>query len=239
MPAPGGAVADGAGRRLHVVFTDSTHGDLAIDAARPGLDRRRAAVAPGPWTWLRQVHGADVVVVEHPGQHAGARADAAVTACEGAVVAVQTADCAPVLLAGFHGEDLLAVGAAHAGWRGLQLGVLEATVAALGDLGATHVTWRLGPCISPAAYEFGAEDLDAVAARLGPQVRARTALGRPALDLRAGVRAALAATGAVEAEPGVAVDCTALDTRYFSHRARADVGRQAAVTWIAATRDVA
>ena len=231
-----GSVGD-AGRRLHVRFTDTSDGDLAVDADEPGLAARRAAVAPGRWTWLQQVHGARVVVVDHPGQHAGVEADAAVTSCVDAVLAVQTADCAPVLLAGWHQGDLVAVGAAHAGWRGLHLGVLERTVEELRALGATEVQWRLGACISPDAYEFGEQDLDVVARRLGPEVRSRTRDGRPALDLRAGVRAALAGVDAVEAEPGVAVGCTASDARWYSYRARRDAGRQSGVTWMSSDAD--
>ena len=225
-------VTDHAGRRLHALFTDRSHGDLAIDAAQPGLDERRAAVAPRPWTWLRQVHGATVVVVDAPGAGAGQSADAAVTRCSDAVLAVQTADCAAVLFAGWTDDRIAAIGAAHAGWRGLEAGVLERTVDALCSLGAEQVTWRLGPCISPDAYEFGDVELDRLSARLGNVVRSRTAEGHAALDLRAGVRAALASVGAVEQQPGVDVDCTASDPSYFSHRARGDLGRQAGVTWL-------
>jgi hypothetical protein len=129
--------------------------------------------------------------------------------------------------------DPLVVGAAHAGWRGLVAGVLEATVAAMADLGARHLRWRLGPCISPAAYEFGAADLDVVAGRLGDGVRASTASGRPALDLRRAVAAALEGTGArPELDDPLQVRCTARDADCYSWRARRDPGRQAALTWI-------
>src|SRR4051794_17563047 len=85
---------------VHTVFTSADDGDLRIDAPPDALDRRRRAIAPAPWTWLHQVHGAEVVVVHTPGDHAGAEADAAVTAATGAVLAVQTADCASILLVG-------------------------------------------------------------------------------------------------------------------------------------------
>ncbi len=94
----------------------------------------------------------------------------------GATLAVHTADCAGVLLVGTS-EERTVVGAAHAGWRGAELGVLEATVAAMRALGAERILWRLGPCISPAAYEFGAEDLARLAARWGSSVVARTGSG--------------------------------------------------------------
>jgi len=208
------------GRPAAIRFTRRDDGDLRIDADPAALDERRRRVAPGPWTWLRQVHGADVVVVTTPGQHAGAKADAAVTAVPGAVLAVHTADCVPVLL---DGDGV--VGAAHAGWRGLLGGVLERTVAALRDLGATAVTAHVGPHIRARCYEFGAPALDEVAARLGDGVRAETAWGTPALDLAAGVRAALDPLGVGVVDHG---GCTACEPDgLFSHRARGDAGRQA------------
>jgi YfiH family protein len=174
------------------------------------------------------VHGTAVVVVERPGEHAGAEADAAVTAAPGACLAVQTADCAPVLLAAADGS---VVGAVHAGWRGLLGGVVEAAVGAMRDLGATGVSARLGPCISPAAYEFGSGDLTTLALRFGPDVVAATPDGAPALDLRAAVRQALRDAGVEDLDVSAAT-CTATDPGWFSWRARRDVARQASVTWI-------
>ncbi len=174
------------------------------------------------------------MVVNTPGQHAGADADAAVTAEPGAVLAVHTADCAGVLLCAGT-DDGAVIGAAHAGWRGLESGVLQATVAAMRELGAQQVGWELGPCISPDAYEFGADDLDRLVQRYGPTLRGATAGGAPALDLRAGVAAALAEAGATAVlEDPLAVRCTASDPDCYSWRARSDQGRQAAVTWIEA-----
>lgn len=229
------------GAPVRLAFTDAADGDLRVDADTDDLARRRARIAAHPWTWLRQVHGADVVVVDRPGDGAGAEADAAVTATPGAVLAVHTADCAGVLLAGARAGGAPVVGAAHAGWRGLSLGVLQATVAAMADLGAERLVWRLGPCISPAAYEFGEADLDALCDRYGEDLRSRTADGRPALDLRAGVRAALSDAG-LDAAPdagdggGGPVPCTALDAGFFSWRARRDTARQAAVVWVEGER---
>lgn len=230
----GDRLTDAGHLLVHSRFTDRRDGDLCIDLPPDELEPRRAALAPLPWTWLRQVHGADVVTVSRPGEHAGVDADAAVTAVPGATLAVHTADCAGVLLRSEPERgDPLVVGAAHAGWRGLVAGVLEATVAAMEQLGARGIRWRLGPCISPTAYEFGARDLDTAAARLGDQVRASTPSGAPALDLRRGVAAALAAVGAhPELDEPLQVRCTAQDADCFSWRARRDPGRQAALTWI-------
>jgi YfiH family protein len=206
-----------------VVFTDRSSGDLAVGSV--GVDARRRAIVDAPWTWLRQVHGARVVVVGEPGEHAGVEADAAVTAVPGAVLAVQVADCAPVALVG----DAV-VGVAHAGWRGLAAGVLPATVDAMRALGAGSITATLGPCIRPGCYEFGAEDLDAVAGVLGDHVRGVTTGGRAALDVPAAVRASLAAAG-VEDVVDLGI-CTACSSEHWSHRARADRERQAVVAWI-------
>ncbi|MBS1836798.1 MAG: polyphenol oxidase family protein, partial [Actinobacteria bacterium] len=224
----------------HLVLTDAHDGDLSVPSAGSAptaeLIERRARIAAHPWTWLRQVHGARVVEVDRPGEWAGAEADAAVTSTTGAVLAVHTADCAGVLLVGDGSDPVTAepvrvVGAAHAGWRGLSNGVLEATVEHMRRMGATRFTWDVGPCISPAAYEFGPVELDELCDRLGPTVRGTTLDGAPAFDLRAAVRVALERAGldvSTGAGPQV-VACTALDDGFFSWRARQDLGRQAAL----------
>ncbi|UDY35981.1 polyphenol oxidase family protein [Dermatobacter hominis] len=228
----------------HLAFTDASDGDLRVP--EPGLSEspevaaRRHRIAPHPWTWLRQVHGRRVVEADAPGLWQGTEADAAVSATLGTVLSVHTADCAGVVFVG-DGEDpateepIRVVGAAHAGWRGLQDGVIEATVDAMRRLGANSFTWDLGPCISPAAYEFGEAELDRLCDQLGDDLRATTLDGAPALDVRAGVRAALRRAG-VDAGAGTGPDvvpCTALDEGFFSWRARQDAGRQAAVVWLA------
>ena len=209
-----------------VRFTAAADGDLSILQDPTVVAARRRGVVDLPWTWLRQVHGADVVLVGSPGDGAGREADAAVTAQPGAVLAVQTADCAPVALVSPEGV----VGAVHAGWRGVHQGVLQAAVEAMHDLGATDVAATLGPCIHAECYEFGADDLALLAGRFGDGVRGTTKSGTPALDVPAAVRAALAEAGVDQVDD---VDvCTACDARYFSHRARGDTGRQALVVWL-------
>ncbi|HZQ28874.1 MAG TPA: polyphenol oxidase family protein [Acidimicrobiales bacterium] len=192
---------------------------------RPAFDDP-AFDGPVPWTRLRQVHGAGVVVVEEPGGCSGQEADAAVTRVPGAHLAILTADCAPVALASAEGV----IGAAHAGWKGLTAGVLERTADAMRALGATTIEAALGPCVHPGCYEFAAADLDAVAARLGDGVRGRTSAGAPALDLPAGVRAALDRAGVtlVYEDPA----CTACSADLYSWRARRDDARQAMVVWL-------
>jgi hypothetical protein len=121
------------------------------------------------------------------------------------------------------------VGAVHAGWRGLSAGVVERAVDAARALGATDVHAVLGPCIRPECYEFGAADLDTVAATLGEGVRAVTSAGRPALDVPAAVAAALGRAGVTELDDLGA--CTACSDDYFSWRARGELARQAMVVW--------
>jgi YfiH family protein len=219
-----------------LAFCARADGDFGSGA--PGLDERRFALSPRPWTWLDQVHGAGVVVVSTPGQWAGARADAAVTTAVGATLAVRTADCVPVLLwaAGPGPSSGPVIAAAHAGWRGLYDGVVEATVGAMRDLGAHGVRAMIGPCISAEQYEFSERDLTTMALRFGPDVVAATHAGAPALDVAACARVALAAVGVSSVDQVDACTAASVDAagapRFFSHRARRDSGRQASAIWI-------
>lgn len=172
------------------------------------------------WAWVRQVHGGRVVDVEVPG--GGGDADALVTTERDLALVVLVADCAPIALVA--GE---AVSAVHCGWRGLTAGVIDAAVHGVRERGRSPVRAVVGPCISPAHYEFGPEQLDQVAIRIGTVVRARTEAGAPALDLRAGVGAALAAAGVADRTD---VDvCTFASTDHFSHRRDGVTGRQALI----------
>lgn len=209
---------------VRVRFTDRADGDFHIDGPAESLADRRRTLVGGEWTWLRQVHGAEVVEVAVPGGGAGREADGSVTTATGAVLAVHTADCAPVVLAA---DGVVAT--AHVGWRGLVADVLGAVVTHVRDRGGDDVRALLGPCIHPAGYEFGEHDLTAVVAAVGPTARATTASGRPALDLPAAVRAGLSRAGVEH------LDELGADTAgpgWFSHRTRGDEGRQVTVAWL-------
>jgi hypothetical protein len=207
----------------HVVCTGWAHGDMAGTGTT--VDRRRQAVVDLPWTILQQVHGARVVTVERPGGASGEAADASVTSREGAALAVLTADCAPVALASPEGL----VGTAHAGWKGLRAGVVEATVQSMRRMGATRIEAVIGPCIRPCCYTFGEDELTEIEARLGRQLRGTDRAGRPALDLPAGVRAALHAAGAtLVGEAGMCTGCT---DGLWSWRSGGTARRQATVAW--------
>lgn len=205
--------------RIHI--SERPEGDFRIPAG-PVVDR--------PWRTAKQVHGARVAVVDRACADPG-EADALVTTDPSIAVAVRTADCAPVLLVATGG--VAAVGAIHAGWRGLFDGVVERGVEALVELGGIDVQAVIGPAIGPECYEFSPADLDAVAARYGDGVRGRTRAGTPALDLVAGVRAALANAGVADAAITQVGTCTACDAdRWFSHRARSEAERMASAIWL-------
>ena len=206
-------------------FTDASDGDFRIDAEQPGLDDRRRAVVDAPWTWLTQVHGATVVEVGRPGDAAGTEADASVTATIRAPLAIQTADCVPVLLVG-NGI----VGAAHAGWRGLAHGVLDATLEVMRRHADGRIEALVGPHISAAAYEFGADDLADLVQRFGPSIAATSSTGTPALDVAEAVRISLDRLGIPD--PRFVGGCTGTSTRWHSHRVRGDRARQTSVIWL-------
>jgi YfiH family protein len=171
--------------------------------------------------WLRQVHGDRVLtVVAAPA--APPEADGAVTAAVDLPLVVLTADCAPVALIADG-----AVGVVHAGWPGLEQGVLGVAVDALRELSDRPIRAVLGPCVHPARYEFGADLLDRLVARLGPEVASRTSDGAPSLDIPTAVRVSLAHAGVDEVDDvGV---CTSASPDHFSHRRDGTTGRQAVV----------
>lgn len=145
------------------IFTGLNCGPGSSDQAEiVTINRARVAeamqVAPEYLVTVHQVHSADVVAVVEP-LIERPRADAMVSATPGIALAVLTADCQPVL---FADAEAGVIGAAHAGWRGAQDGVLEATLDAMEGLGAARerITAVIGPTISQAAYEVGPELLE-------------------------------------------------------------------------------
>lgn len=223
-----------------IAFTDRLGGVSAppYDTANLGFatgddpsavseNRRRVSEAlggtasdPGSWAWARQVHGGDVI--EPPGPGRAGDADALVTTDTGIPLLVLVADCAPVALVA--GDAIAAV---HVGWRGLLAGIVPAAVDVVRSRGHGPLRAVVGPCISAAHYEFGARELEEVTRHVGPQARARTAEGAPALDLRAGVRAVLGDAG-IEEHTDVDV-CTYASDAHFSHRRDGVTGRQALI----------
>jgi len=201
-------------------------------AVRENRARLSAAVGlPAAPLWLEQVHGS--TVIEHPGTLGDDRtppqADAAVTFAARQVCSVMTADCLPVVLADRAGTR---VGVAHAGWRGLAGGVLEATVRALRIEPRALVAW-LGPAISQTAFEVGAEVRAAFLARSAAHADAFVvnAAGRYQADIYALARHALGAAGVRDVSGGGA--CTSVDSqRFFSFRRDGSTGRMATLAWL-------
>lgn len=203
------------------------------DPAAVQLNRAQlAARLPSMPAWLAQVHGAAVVEAEHAG--AAPPADAATSVTRGTVCAVLVADCLPVLLADTGGR---VVGAAHAGWRGLAAGVIQATVnamrARLADPRAEIVAW-LGPAIGPTAFEVGPEVRDAVRTSLPAADAAFVPAAAPEkllADLPALARQALAAVAVTRITGGNW--CTVRDAqRFYSFRRDRSTGRHAALIWL-------
>jgi len=167
-----------------------------------------------------QVHSADAVVVTEPWTpDAAPKADAMVTDRPGIALGILTADCAPVL---FADAGAGVVGAAHAGWRGAQAGVLEACVAAMQDMGATlgAISAAVGPCIGQASYEVGPEfhgeflsDDSGNETFFVPSVRDDHYL----FDLPGYVQSRLAGLGLASVE-GLDADTLADEGRFFSYR---------------------
>ncbi len=233
-PAPAGVRAvmttrrGGESRGAWAELNLATH--VGDDPAAVAANRRRlreALALPAEPAWLEQVHGAAVAVLPRVGAEP---ADAAVTFTPGAVCAVLVADCLPVFLAGRAGDR---VGIAHAGWRGLAGGVIEATVAAL-DCGPEALVAWLGPSIGPDAFEVGGEVREAFVGRdpgAAGAFRAGRA-GRYLADLPALARRRLAALGVRDVRGGG--PCTHADAaRFYSYRRDGATGRMAALAWLA------
>ena len=186
------------------------------------LVARAAGLDPDALVFAQQVHGAGVAVVDGPRAGAVEGVDALVTATPGLGLVVLAADCLPVLL-----SDARAgvVAAAHAGRQGLLAGVLQATVAAMRELGATPAatTAVLGPAACGACYEVPQEMADDAERRL-PGSRGTTRAGTPSVDLVAGARAVLrtAGVGAVSAVGGCTIEQPG---RWFSYRRDPTTGR--------------
>jgi len=211
----------------------------APDRVQANRERFAAAIGATP-VFLRQVHGARVVALDASSAHASVEAaDASWTREPGVACAVLVSDCLPVL---FAAPQARAVGAAHAGWRGLSAGVLERCALAVcaGASCEPHelVAW-LGPCIGPQAFEvgadvliaFGVEPQHASGERFRYQPRAD---GDPRwrADLAGLARDRLAALGVRRVSGGSW--CTVEDrSRFFSFRRDGVTGRMAAAVWIA------
>lgn len=198
------------------------------DAAAVAENRRRLrAQLPAEPCWLTQVHG--VRVIDAQTESAGVEADAAVANATGVVCAVLTADCLPVLLCDEAGT---AVAAAHAGWRGLAGGVIEATVEAM-PAAPQRLLAYLGPAIGPQAFEVGPEVREAFLAHSAEAALAFKAKGEGKFlaDLYRLARQRLNALGVTRVFGGGR--CTFLEAAHFySYRRDQTTGRMASLVWM-------
>lgn len=191
--------------------------------------RRFARALEAAPVYMKQVHGTRAVELT-AGTPDGVEADACFTTERGIACTVMVADCLPVLLADAQGR---AVAAAHAGWRGLAGGVIEAAAARLPA--GRRIAW-LGPCIGPNAFEVGPEVLEAfvghdpaAASHFRPHGE-----GKFLADLPGLARARLHALDIkdVYGNDGSDAWCTARNrSRFFSHRRDRVSGRFAASIW--------
>jgi polyphenol oxidase len=217
-------------------FDDFNLGNrYAADGDDPiAVERNRASLVehaglPTAPHWLKQAHGVDVVRCDAmPGSGDEPVADASVTSTPGVVLAILTADCLPVVFAADDGRE---VAAAHAGWRGLAAGVLEATLAAMHTPAERIAAW-LGPAAGPRAYEIG-EEVHRAFVDLDAKTEAAFVPTRPGhwrVDLYALARMRLAQAGVTRVHGGDL--CTISDPRrFFSHRRDARTGRMATLVW--------
>lgn len=206
-------------------FNLAEHVEDDLQAVTHNRQRLSARIDCSP-AWLRQVHG---VAVADADPAVVAEADASWTTKTGVACAVLTADCLPVLFCDRAGSR---VAAAHAGWRGLAAGVLEATLAALAVPASEVLVW-LGPAIGPQAFEVGSEVREVF---LGVDPQAASAFvpsanaGRFMADLYALARLRLAACGVSSVYGGGF--CTVSDPRFYSYRRAARTGRFASLVWL-------
>jgi YfiH family protein len=198
---------------VRAVFSTRSDGDLRGDLESRRRFSDRAGIEP-EWATVHQVHRDGVVVATEAGHHGDA--DALITGRRGLPIAVFTADCLGVVIDGGS-----AVGVAHAGWRGLVAGVIEATVEALEAMGAEPRAATIGPAIGPCCYEVGTDVADRFPDHLGS-----TSWGTTSVDLVEAARARLP----VPADRSGG--CTRCDDDSFSYRRDHTAGRMATVGWL-------
>jgi len=209
-------------------FDSLNLGDHVEDSPEAVLENRRRLteafhIQPA---WLRQVHGVSVVEAD-PGRIA--EADGSWTSTPGIACTSMTADCLPALFCNRAGTR---VAAAHAGWRGLAAGVLEAAVESLETEPADVLVW-LGPAIGPQAFEVGPEVREAFVQQLPSTAQAFVPSRNPGkfmADIYQLARLRLAARGVTAVYGGGF--CTVSDPRFFSYRRSPCTGRFASLIWL-------
>ena len=236
-------------RRLggaRAIFTDRWAGSSAApfdtlnladhvgdDPNAVSANRERVATileSPGAiWVLPRHVHGSTVLTIDAASELGGTatgreEGDGVATDRFGVLLGALGADCAPIAIA-----NDTACAAVHAGWRGAVGGVVEAGVAAVRALGTGPVRAVVGPCICVRHYEFGADALAEIVARVGPGVGGHTETGDPAFDLRGAIRLAFSRAEVDDADVEILDICTAESADHFSYRRDGVTGRHGVV----------
>jgi polyphenol oxidase len=183
---------------------------------------------PSEPVWLEQVHG--TVVANADAAACRVQADASIAGQRGSVCVIMTADCLPVLLCDEAGT---VVGAAHAGWRGLCDGVIEATVKEMG-VAPQHLMAWLGPTIGAHAFEVG-EDVRAAFMAHDAQAAAAfvplAAEGKYRADIVRLARQRLNALGITRISGGTFCTFHQKD-KFFSYRRDGVTGRMGTFIWL-------
>jgi len=196
---------------------------LAVERNRILLN----SLLPSEPVWLNQVHGTVVASADRAG--CLPQADACIARHSAAVCVVMTADCLPILLCDTQGS---VVGAAHAGWRGMVAGVIEATVQAMEAAPEDIIAW-LGPAISQDEFEVG-DEVRAAFLAIQPQAAPAFIPGRNGkwfADLYALASLRLNALGVTRIYGGESCTCRERD-RYFSYRRDGVTGRMGTFIWL-------
>ncbi len=199
--------------------------------------RRLQAMLPGTPVWLNQVHGTQVFDADLPHEPSifPPEADAAVTTRPCLPLVIMTADCLPVVIASSEG---LALGVAHAGWRGLAAGVLEDTLKALQAKVNGQVSWHawIGPAISQPYFEVGADVFNAFSQH-DPATHAYFSPTIPGMkwlaDLPGLARHRLERAGVATVECSGLCTYSATDT-FYSYRRQSQTGRLVTAAWLEA-----
>ena len=240
-PAPGnvrtlmttrlGGVSGGAGGAYSSLNLGAHVGDdpAAVTSNRERLTSLLAAKSAGAPVWLNQVHGTRIISADSVVGSTPPEADGSFSRIPQVVCAVMTADCLPVLFCDIGGT---VVAAAHAGWRGLLAGVLEASIVAMRVPGEELIAY-MGPAIGPQAFEVGNEVRAAfVAADPGAAQAYRPATeGKWLADIYGLARQRLARKGLTRVYGGT--HCTFTEAeRFFSYRRDGQTGRMASLIWL-------
>lgn len=187
---------------------------------------RESLRLPSEPGWINQTHGTRAITLE---QEDARDADAAITRARGRVAVVLTADCLPILLCDRAGSEVAAI---HAGWRGLQAGVIRSALGSMRSQPAQLMAW-IGPGISQACFEVG-EDVYAAFVEADAAAQACFGANRPGhwlCDLAGLADAQLRAHGVnnVTRSP----HCTYRDAElFYSYRREGVTGRMASLIWI-------